>query len=210
MIYLYLKTHNVTGLKYLGKTVQDPNTYHGSGKRWRAHLRKHGIDLTTEILYQCEDPTEFRIKAKEYSQKWNIVESSEFANLSPEEGQGGYTVYDSDRNEKISKALTGCIGSMKGKSHSPETLLKMSKAWDERRKRPPIIPSEETRRKMSESRRGQKAWNKGIAHKKETLKKMSETRKGRPQPRVECPHCRKMVANNLKNRLHFDNCREKV
>ena len=25
MIYIYLKTHNITGLKYLGKTIKNPN-----------------------------------------------------------------------------------------------------------------------------------------------------------------------------------------
>jgi hypothetical protein len=32
-IYLYKKTHNITGLKYLGKTAQsNPYKYPGSGK----------------------------------------------------------------------------------------------------------------------------------------------------------------------------------
>ena len=43
MIYLYVKTHNKTGLKYLGKTEQDPFVYLGSGKRWLNHLNKHGV-----------------------------------------------------------------------------------------------------------------------------------------------------------------------
>jgi len=30
-IYLYKKTHNVTGLQYLGKTTRNPFTYKGSG-----------------------------------------------------------------------------------------------------------------------------------------------------------------------------------
>lgn len=40
-IYLYLKTHNKTGLKYLGKTVSvDPHLYQGSGTIWRRHIKK--------------------------------------------------------------------------------------------------------------------------------------------------------------------------
>jgi transposase len=51
LIYLYVKTHNKTGLKYLGKTTKlDPHKYSGSGKRWLRHLKKHGFDYTTEIL----------------------------------------------------------------------------------------------------------------------------------------------------------------
>ena len=38
MIYLYKKTHNKTGLKYLGKTIsKDPYTYSGSGVYWTRH-----------------------------------------------------------------------------------------------------------------------------------------------------------------------------
>jgi len=42
-IYLYKKTHNITGLQYLGKTIsKDPYSYTGSGVRWTNHLKKHG------------------------------------------------------------------------------------------------------------------------------------------------------------------------
>jgi len=49
-IYLYLKTHNKTGLKYLGKTIQNPYKYQGSGEYWIPHIKKHGYDVTTKIL----------------------------------------------------------------------------------------------------------------------------------------------------------------
>ena len=49
--YLYVKTHRITGLQYLGKTSRtDPYSYPGSGKRWRAHLDKHGYDFETKIF----------------------------------------------------------------------------------------------------------------------------------------------------------------
>ena len=51
MYYLYVKTHNVTGLKYLGQTKRNPITYKGSGKRWNNHLNVHGNNVTTEIFY---------------------------------------------------------------------------------------------------------------------------------------------------------------
>lgn len=92
MIYLYLKTHNVTGLKYLGKTIRDPFTYKGSGKHWKRHIRKHGYDVTTEILFQTEDKEELKRIGLEYSEKWKVVESEEFANFIPEIGDGGSTV----------------------------------------------------------------------------------------------------------------------
>lgn len=91
MIYLYLKTHNKTGLKYIGKTTKDPFKYNGSGKYWKRHLKQHGIDITTEILFQTEDKEIFKQKALDYSKKYNIVESDEYANLIDEKGDGGFT-----------------------------------------------------------------------------------------------------------------------
>jgi len=38
MIYLYKKTHNETGLQYLGKTIRDPHKYPGSGLYWKRQL----------------------------------------------------------------------------------------------------------------------------------------------------------------------------
>jgi hypothetical protein len=91
MIHIYLKTHNVTGLMYLGKTKQDPYTYKGSGLRWLNHLAKHGNSVTTEILFSSDDPKQIRDKGLEYSAKWDIVSNSNFANLVEESGSGGDT-----------------------------------------------------------------------------------------------------------------------
>jgi len=93
-IYLYLKTHNKTGLKYLGKTVQDPFKYRGSGKRWINHINHHGYDVSTEILFQSTDANEIKEKGIYYSNLWHIVESTEFANLKIEEGDGGWLTWN--------------------------------------------------------------------------------------------------------------------
>jgi hypothetical protein len=88
-IYLYVKTHNQTGLKYLGKTTAtDPHAYPGSGLYWTDHLRTHGSNYLTEILLETEDSEEIRTVGRYYSALWNVVESDEWANLQPEEGQG--------------------------------------------------------------------------------------------------------------------------
>lgn len=57
-IYLYKKTHKNTGFKYLGKTVQDPFKYSGSGKEWKAHLDQCGKYIETEILKECKTKEE--------------------------------------------------------------------------------------------------------------------------------------------------------
>jgi len=86
---IYVKTHKITGLKYLGFTTkQDPHKYHGSGKFWKRHLAKHGYDYNTEIIRECHSNEEVKEWGSYYSNLWNIVESHEWANLKPETGSG--------------------------------------------------------------------------------------------------------------------------
>ena len=101
-IYLYKKTHTVTGLQYLGKTVsKDPYSYTGSGIYWKNHLEKHGYTFTTEILKECQSEQELITWGKYYSNLWNIVESEEWANLIEEAGPGGF--WSSTSKQKLSK-----------------------------------------------------------------------------------------------------------
>lgn len=89
-IYLYVKTHNQTGLKYLGQTSAiDPHKYPGSGVYWKCHLKKYGYDYRTEILKECQTKEEIKEYGTYYSNLWNIVESDEWANLKVEQGDGG-------------------------------------------------------------------------------------------------------------------------
>lgn len=87
--YLYIKTHNVTGLKYFGVTVRDPMKYRGSGKDWLRHLREHGYNISTEIYAQFDPDiqgNELRESALLFSAEHDIVDSKEWANLILEGG----------------------------------------------------------------------------------------------------------------------------
>lgn len=124
-IILYLKTHNKTGLKYLGKTTQDPFTYLGSGKRWQNHLKKHGNDITTKILLETDDPVEISKWGTYYSNLWNIVKSKDFANLKLESGDGGDTsMCESYRKGIKMRDTSGNKNSMYGRSAIIENSLK--------------------------------------------------------------------------------------
>lgn len=98
MIYLYVKKHNVTGLKYLGKTSQNPYEYKGSGKHWKLHLKKHGNNVTTEIILETESKKHLKEAGIYYSNLWNVVKSSDWANLKPEEGDGGGKCFNHKQN----------------------------------------------------------------------------------------------------------------
>ena len=104
-IYLYVKTHNKTGLKYLGKTTMpDPHAYTGSGADWKKHLKEHGEDYTTEIIRECQTNQELNKWGRYYSTLWNVVESPDWANRIPETGGGSC---GPEAAKKISEKLKG-------------------------------------------------------------------------------------------------------
>lgn len=128
MIYLYVKTHNKTGLKYFGKTTKkDPYKYKGSGIYWKKHLQKHGVDFSTEIIGCFEDEEECKKVALEFSEKYNIVESEEWANLIEENGLDGIPkgiIFTEEHRENIRQSRYGkCYNDF-----DPETRKKMSTA----------------------------------------------------------------------------------
>ena len=84
MIFLYVKTHNKTGLKYFGKTTHDPFKYNGSGKAWCLHLKEFGTDISTEIVGSFTEREIAANFARNFSKENNIAESDLWANLIPE------------------------------------------------------------------------------------------------------------------------------
>jgi len=142
--YLYVKTHNITNLKYFGKTIKDPLKYKGSGTYWLKHLSRHGYNISTEIIgfYTSEDEC---IKAAvQFSQQNNIVESTEWANLMPENGINGGLQYNSGDNfkklnssPKSKEQKDKISNSLKGIKHSPESNIKKSLNMTNRRKGEP-------------------------------------------------------------------------
>jgi len=124
-IYLYIKTHKITGLKYLGKTTQNPFKYKGSGKDWLPHLEKYGKEHYTEILMECQTKEEFKYWGRYYSRLWNIVNSQDdygnkiWANQKIEGGDGGCSFRSPETRAKIGAA---------NRNPSPETRSKMSEA----------------------------------------------------------------------------------
>ena len=98
MLYLLVKEHNLTGLKYLCKksarSFDECKKYKGSGVYWKKHLAKHGNDVSTTCLFVTKDKQEFKKIATKYSKEYDVVNSKQWANLIVEEGQGGNTVVD--------------------------------------------------------------------------------------------------------------------
>jgi len=115
-VTLYIAEHNVTGLKYFGKTrlyftEEDlQKNYHGSGVYWKNHLKKHGDNVTMKIygIYSLDENSDNYVKpiALKFSEDNNIVEDYDnWANQTQEDGLDGWgTERTNEIREKISKS----------------------------------------------------------------------------------------------------------
>jgi hypothetical protein len=151
-IYLYKKTHKKTGLQYLGKTIRkDPHKYPGSGVYWKNHLEKHGYDVDTEILLETDDHFEIKKWGKHYSELWNIVESNDWANLKPEEGDGGNM--GPAGAKKVSEKLKGHPN-----WSIPRTEEMNKKLSETKKKQLAILSTEEQSARIKNSCSSPKSW----------------------------------------------------
>ena len=201
MIYLYLKIHNKTGIKYLGKTVNNkPDKYIGSGKLWKRHIAKHGYDVKTIILLASEDPDEIKETGLFFSKMFDIVKSEEFANLMEESGDGGDTWSNNPNKEKtISKIVSRTIGQKRTyqqKKNISDGLNKIDTSYSGKDLKNNATfsgksHSKETIEKIKETNRRfrtenskknkipKNSYNKGISKTEEHKKKLSEANLGR-------------------------------
>ena len=171
--YLYVKTHLITGLKYLGYTSKDPFRYRGSGKRWRRHIKKHGYKVSTEILLETCDFQKIRDAGKYYSALWNIVEDSNWANLKEEAGDGGSWagLFGSNNpmfgTKRPQHVIEACKNANIGRKNEYLANLNKSRIGKPR--------SEETKRKISETKKKQGLKpTLGRKHTKEEIQKIKE------------------------------------
>lgn len=215
MYYLYLKIHNITGLKYIGKTKsKDPHRYQGSGKYWKRHINKHGYDVETIILLETEDYNELKLAGLYYSELWDIVNSSDFANLKNETGDGGWDHLTEEQIQKRYDRVRIEGGTFKGKLHTEESKQKIRDA----RSRQIMLPwTEERKQKMSDIMRGHEI-------SEETRKKISESKLGNPSGRAGIPlsaEHKKALSEGQKKRFetsdapmkgkrHTDETKEKI
>jgi len=178
--YLYVKTHNKTGLKYFGKTTKsDPYKYYGSGFKWINHLKKHGYDISTEIIGFYTNEIECIEAAKNFSENNKIVESSDWANLIIETGTD-----DSLRvlSRKSIEQRTATVM----ERHGSDYFSKIASG----------PKSDETKNRISAGLA--KAQLEGNAGKKN---------KGKIRIKIKCPHCELEGSKNTMIRWHFDNCK---
>lgn len=170
-----IKTHSVTGMKYLCSTTVSGkryDKYKGSGRYWKNYMRKHGFDIRTELIFESDDLELFKKIALEKSAEFDVVNSEEWANLEPEAGPlGGF--YGSHTEETKAKIALSRIGT----KWSEERKLKLIKSKTGMK----YNMSEEGRRNI----RATGAQNVGRKHTEETKIKIRQTAILREQKKRE-------------------------
>ena len=128
--YLCVKTHQKTGLKYLCQTKRkDPYKYSGSGVEWLKHLKEHGYEHTTEILRECSTKEELKEYGLHYSSLWNVVDSSTWANLKPEDGGGGWYLFGDKNPQKRKEVREKTSAGMKKYLEDNPEVKEYRKQW---------------------------------------------------------------------------------
>lgn len=188
MIYLCVKVHMVTGLRYLCQTSRDPFKYRGSGKDWITHLRQYGNKQHTEVIRECGSNSELNYWGRYYSRLWNVVGAMDdygnkiWANRIPETGGGCSTGRIFTEEMKIKANQTKMRN---GTTQDSENVI--SKSRITREKNGTGHKSEEVVKKVRDTRK-----KNGITTTPEMVKKQLETKRknksittGKDHPRYD-------------------------
>lgn len=193
--YLYIKQHNVTKLKYFGKTTnRDPVSYKGSGLYWKEHLKIHGNDVTTLWHQLFEDQQSLIDYSINFSRENQITESINWANLKDENGLDGFNIghtYNkgSKRPNLREYNLRPEVIERRRKNNKGNTHAKNLKGHKQ---------TDEHKRKRSESMIGKNTAMQSAEHiQKRFIRKV-------------CKYCGKEASPTNYTRWHNDNCKLKI
>jgi len=200
IIYLYKKTHQVTGLKYLGKTTKDPYTYLGSGLEWKSHLKEFGKFIDTEIIKECHSKEELSEWGRYYSKLWNVVDSVEWANKIPETGGS-----DSGKNHP-------CYGRKNLRVAELNSLRSVDKHPMYGTKNPQLSARNSTNVGDKNPMFGKVSAMRGKKNPK--LSELNSLKTGKnnpmckPEYQIMCKHCGKITSKGNHVRWHGNNCKD--
>ena len=174
--YIYMTTNLINGKKYIGQKKSSKflkEKYLGSGSLLRKAISKYGKEnFSVEMICSCESKEELDEMEIYYIKLYNAQTDTTFYNLCPggESGLGGPKfkghAHTEESKRKISEGNRGLKNAFYGKHHTEECKKHMS---DMAKNRPPV--SQETRDKLSKV-------HKGVKFTEEHKRKISESQKG--------------------------------
>jgi hypothetical protein len=229
---IYKTTNLINNKIYVGKQLHnDRQNYLGSGKILKQAISKYGQqNFKKEILQECSSKPEWLEAEQLWIEKLNSRDKEVGYNLAIG-GDGGKTCekpwnkglklgpLSEEQKKKQSETLKkryqilphptlGHIPWNKGKKCKPpwnkglklgamseEQKIIHSIAMKGKNKRP---KSEEHKEKLSRALKGKRL-------PEESIRKSAAARKGKPQRKIQCPHCGKIGGTTM-YRWHFDNC----
>jgi group I intron endonuclease len=151
---IYKATNLINGKIYIGKDKHNNKKYYGSGLLLKEAIKKYGIEnFKKEIIEECDSIELLNEREKFWIQSFNSTDIEIGYNIS-DGGDGGDTLTNNPNRESII----------------------------EKRKGVKIIFSEEHKRKLSESKKGDKNPMKGKQMSEEDKKHLSNLIKGRKMP----------------------------
>jgi group I intron endonuclease len=176
MRYVYVIRNLINGKVYVGQTASPSqrkathfyNARKGVARPLYASMRKHGIDnFAFEVLEECADEA-----INDREQHW----VSHFDSFNPEKGYN----------------LTS--GGNQNFERSEETRMKIGAFWRGRRQSNEHVQNRVTSFKAGGKKLGQRPWNAGMSPSIETRQRISESRKGyaawnKGQQRVTLRNC---------------------
>jgi hypothetical protein len=172
----------VTGLRYFGKSIkQDIVSYLGSGKEWRLHIKQHGKHLvehewSSDWFYSKAEVKAF---ARAFSEIFDIVNSTEWANGMIENGTSG-----------------GPLPKEKNYFYNNPFWAGKNRPW-----------TEEQYRKQSIIQKTTFKYKRTLEHNALMSDRVKEAFRRTPRVRVTCPHCNKQGTAGNMTRWHFNNCK---
>lgn len=186
-IYLYIKQHELTGLKYFGRTTKNPYKYNGSGKYWKRHVKKHGKFINTIQVWKFEDQQKCTEFALNFSKENDIVESKHWANEIIEDGlySNGYGMLgrkQSEKQKKIAKLIFSAPRPVEWIENHKKSMIEYRSREEYKNPMLGKSHSEQSRKKISENHHDVCGKNNpmyGKKHSEETRRKISEAAKRR-------------------------------
>lgn len=192
--FVYIWENVTNGNKYIGYhkgSLDDGYVSSTSSERFWNDFKDPSIEWKRHIVFQ--GTSEECLKHEQQLLREVNLRSDEYYN----NARGAEIIFTEEVRNKIRQHHMGKSSGMLGKNHSDETKQKQSEALKGR------IFDDEHKQKLRKP-------NKDASNKKGPKSEQHKINMRKPKEKLECIHCHKMVAPNMLNRWHNDNCKDKL